>query len=80
MDKQTTIAFILIGAILVLWLYISSPDPNQQPKQKSTTTQTTDSIKTSPKDSIVESKTTPVEITNRKFKLLLIQIYPKNKL
>jgi len=61
MDKQTTIAFILIGAILVLWLYISSPDPNQQPKQKSTTTQTTDSIKSSPQDSIVESKTIPVE-------------------
>lgn len=61
MDKQTTIAFILIGAILVLWLYISSPDPNKQPKQKSTTTQTTDSIKSIPKDSIVESKTIPVE-------------------
>jgi YidC/Oxa1 family membrane protein insertase len=61
MDKQTTIAFILIGAILVLWLYISSPDPNQQPKQKNTTTQTTDSIKSIPKDSIVESKTIPVE-------------------
>ena len=61
MDKQTTIAFILIGAILVLWLYISAPDPNQQPKQKNKTTQTTDSLKSIPKDSIVESKTIPVE-------------------
>lgn len=59
MDKQTTIAFILIGAILVLWLYISAPDPNKQPKQKSETTQTTDSVKTVTKDSLVESKTTP---------------------
>ena len=40
MDKQTTIAFILIGAILVLWLYISAPDPKQQPKQNNETTQT----------------------------------------
>ena len=61
MDKQTTIAFILIGAILVLWLYISAPDPNQQPKQKNETTQTTDTTKKTPEDSIVESKTTSIE-------------------
>lgn len=61
MDKQTTIAFILIGAILVLWLYISAPDPNQQPKQKNETTQTTDTTKKAPEDSIVESKTTSIE-------------------
>ena len=59
MDKQTTIAFILIGAILVLWLYISAPDPNKQPKPKSETTQTTDSVKIIPKDSIVESNPVP---------------------
>jgi YidC/Oxa1 family membrane protein insertase len=61
MDKQTTIAFILIGAILVLWLYISAPDPNQQPKQKNETTQTTDTTKKTLEDSIVESKTTSIE-------------------
>lgn len=44
MDKQTTIAFILIGAILVLWLYITAPDPSQQPKPKQETTQTADTI------------------------------------
>lgn len=27
MDKQTTAAFILIGVILVVWLYINAPDP-----------------------------------------------------
>jgi len=27
MDKQTTIAFVLIGIILVFWLYYSAPDP-----------------------------------------------------
>lgn len=33
MDKQTTLAFVLIGAILILWLYISTPTP-EQPVQK----------------------------------------------
>lgn len=52
MDKQTTIAFILIGAILVLWLYITAPDPNQQPKPKQDTTQTADTITSNKKDSL----------------------------
>ena len=30
MDKQTTIAFVLIGIILVVWLYYSAPDPQVQ--------------------------------------------------
>ena len=62
MDKQTTIAFILIGAILVLWLYISSPDPQQQPQQKSKTSLTNDSVNSISKDSLLESKTIPQEI------------------
>lgn len=33
MDKQSTIAFILIGVILVFWLYLNSPDPNTAPQQ-----------------------------------------------
>jgi YidC/Oxa1 family membrane protein insertase len=33
MDKQSTIAFILIGVILVFWLYLNSPDPNSVPPQ-----------------------------------------------
>lgn len=32
MDKQTTAAFILIGVILVVWLYMNSPEP-QPPSQ-----------------------------------------------
>ena len=32
MDRNTTIAFILIGGILVLWLYFNSPTP--PPPQK----------------------------------------------
>lgn len=33
MDKQTTLAFILIGAILLIWLYITAPDPSKMPQQ-----------------------------------------------
>ncbi len=51
MDKQTTIAFILIGAILVLWLYISAPDPNKQSKPKSNSSEIIDTSK-SDKDSV----------------------------
>lgn len=31
MDKQTTLAFIIIGAILILWLYLNTPEPVKQP-------------------------------------------------
>lgn len=62
MDKQTTIAFILIGAILVLWLYITAPDPNQQPQNKKPTEQN-DSVKIDKQDSLIKTKT-PVNIQN----------------
>jgi len=39
MDKQTTLAFILIGIVLVVWLYITAPEPTVvQPKQTDSTT------------------------------------------
>ncbi|MBA4407577.1 preprotein translocase YidC [bacterium] len=38
MDKNTSIAFILIGVILVTWLYFNSPAPQPQQKRKSQTT------------------------------------------
>lgn len=38
MDKQTTLAFILIGFILVVWLYINTPTtPPAKPKANDTT-------------------------------------------
>lgn len=52
MDKQTTIAFILIGAILILWLYITTPNPSQQQKQKNNVTQINDTLKQNKKDSL----------------------------
>lgn len=62
MDKQTTIAFILIGAILVLWLYISAPDPKQQPKQIDQTSQNKDSVQKFSRDSIIQSEPITEEI------------------
>lgn len=38
MDKNTSIAFILIGVILVTWLYFNSPAPQPPQKKKSQTT------------------------------------------
>jgi YidC/Oxa1 family membrane protein insertase len=40
MDRNTTIAFILIGAILVLWFYLNSPTPEKVQKGKTTDTTT----------------------------------------
>jgi YidC/Oxa1 family membrane protein insertase len=34
MDRQTTLAFILIGAVFVLWLYLSTPEPIKQAPMK----------------------------------------------
>ena len=52
MDKQTTIAFVLIGAILVVWLFMNSPEPPKQPQgKKADTTMVA-------KDSLKKSKTT----------------------
>ena len=69
MDKQTTIAFILIGAILVLWLYISAPDPKQQPKQVDQTSQNKDTVTTNSKDSLVEKEIVPEEVKTEKANL-----------
>lgn len=30
MDRNTTIAFVLIGAILIIWLYLNAPEPVEQ--------------------------------------------------
>jgi YidC/Oxa1 family membrane protein insertase len=39
MDKQTTLAFVLIGIVLVAWLYLTAPDPTVvKPKQTDSTT------------------------------------------
>jgi len=54
MDKNTTIAFVLIGVILVVWLYINSPEqpPVNQKNQNDTTLVAQDS--TAAKEQIAE--------------------------
>ncbi|MFO7444785.1 MAG: membrane protein insertase YidC [Ignavibacteriaceae bacterium] len=47
MDRNTTIAFVLIGGILVLWLYLNSPEPVKQPSMPETPT-SVDTIQTAP--------------------------------
>jgi YidC/Oxa1 family membrane protein insertase len=65
MDKQTTIAFVLIGAVLVLWLYISSPQPEKQTKTKSETTQQIDSTKALKKETTIVAKQTTQDTTSK---------------
>lgn len=61
MDKNTTIAFILIGTILVVWLYLNSPEQpiTQDKNPKSKTTVLDDSTKPKQEKVIVEKKPTP---------------------
>lgn len=42
MDKQTTFAFVLIGLILIVWLYINAPEPPQQPPRRAQDTSQVD--------------------------------------
>ena len=54
MDKQTTAAFVLIGLILVMWLYFNSPTPQPQtPKNADSTQVQKDTITQKP---VVEKK------------------------
>ena len=61
MDKQTTLAFVLIGIVLVAWLYLTAPDPTVvKPTQTdSTTVVIADTIKSlKPKTPLTEDITT----------------------
>ncbi|MEW6506700.1 MAG: membrane protein insertase YidC [Bacteroidota bacterium] len=49
MDRNTTLAFILIGLILVVWLYINSPTPPpQQTKEEDSTLVKQDTVAAKP--------------------------------
>lgn len=39
MDRNTVLAFILIGLVLMIWLWFNSPDPGKMPKKKQDSTQ-----------------------------------------
>lgn len=53
MDRQTTIAFIFIGIVLVVWLYMNAPDPDQIPP-KGAIPDTTQVVKAPEKEKPVE--------------------------
>ncbi|MCZ7602938.1 MAG: membrane protein insertase YidC [Melioribacteraceae bacterium] len=53
MDKQTTAAFVLIGIILVVWLYFNAPEP--QP-QTATTPDTTSIINKQQSESVLSDE------------------------
>ncbi len=41
MDRNTVLAFILIGLVLMIWLWINTPDPSKMPGKHQDTTQVT---------------------------------------
>ena len=55
MDKQTTIAFVLIGAVLVVWLFLNTPEQTKQQGNDK------DSVEILQDTSVVPKKTTPKE-------------------
>jgi len=60
LDRNTTIAFVLIGAILVVWLLINTPEPTKQTKKEQDTTIVTEQKGEKPSEIIPEEK--PAEI------------------
>ncbi|MCU0412980.1 MAG: membrane protein insertase YidC [Ignavibacteriaceae bacterium] len=66
MDRNTTTAFILIGAILVVWLFINTPEQTETTRKEQDTTTTIDKkVKDLPKTIVDEKETTPQD-TNQK--------------
>jgi YidC/Oxa1 family membrane protein insertase len=69
-DRNTTIAFILIGAILVIWLYINTPEPTEQSrKDQDTTTTITERTEDLQKTVVDEKKTTGHDIDQKEEQL-----------
>lgn len=56
MDKQTTLAFVMIGIVLVVWLYITAPEPDVvNNRQTDSTTVVIDTVKPPiPEEQVVE--------------------------
>ncbi|MBI1933380.1 MAG: membrane protein insertase YidC [Ignavibacteriales bacterium] len=71
MDKQSTLAFILIGIILVFWLYLNSPQPPVDQPHKEDTTKVvvnSDTLKLEDKaqTEVAEKESTEVQTTFNK--------------
>ena len=60
MDRNTIIAFVLIGAILVVWLFINTPEKSEQTrKEQDTTTAVERKAEELPKTIVEENVTAP---------------------
>jgi YidC/Oxa1 family membrane protein insertase len=64
MDKQTTIAFVLIGAVLVLWLYLNSPKSPEQTGKPDTSSINYDTNKINPSVDVKAEKNKNEESEN----------------
>jgi YidC/Oxa1 family membrane protein insertase len=60
MDKKTTLAFVIIGLIFIIWLYFNTPEPVKQIPQKQDTGAVQKENKITPP--VVNSETTPVQV------------------
>jgi YidC/Oxa1 family membrane protein insertase len=45
MDRNTALAFVLIGFVLLIWLWMNSPDPSKQPPKQQGTTEKFDTLR-----------------------------------
>ena len=59
MDRQTTVAFVIIGLIFIIWLYFNTPEPVKQTQQKQDTSVVQKENKITPP--AVNSETVPVQ-------------------
>lgn len=66
MDRNTTIAFVLIGAILVVWLFINTPEQKEQTKSnRDTTTVVEKQLKKQPSLTEEEEKITSPKLDQK---------------
>jgi len=86
MDKQSTLAFVLMGLVLVVWLYFNSPEPQPQTASKADSTlvksenksQPVDSIKNSVKDTLLTAQNDSTQnglfsVTDKKGEIITIE-------
>ncbi|KAF0151994.1 MAG: preprotein translocase subunit YidC [Ignavibacteria bacterium] len=76
MDRNSTLAFLLIGVILVIWLYWNSPAPEPPKPQTPTTVEQKDTVKQTVPASAQEQKqeeATPFGASNLSEKIVTIE-------
>jgi len=65
-DRNTTIAFVLIGAILVFWLFINTPERKEQTKKEQDTTTVVEKKAEDLQKTVVEEKKITANDTDQK--------------